>query len=77
MQRRTTSLLLSSAALACLSLTACPEEGKEMMKEAREAHDEAINDMGGAPKRQVDHAAERLNAAAKKSADRYDSIPEE
>lgn len=73
---RTTSLMLSALALSCLALSGCPEEGKELMEEAREAHSDAINDMGGAPKRQVDQAEKRINAAAAKAADRL-NIPTE
>lgn len=76
MHRRATSLLLAALSVTCLALTGCPEKGKEMLQEANDARKEAIDDVGGAPKRQVDHAAERINAAAKANADRYD-IPTE
>mgnify|MGYP006202860995 CR=1 FL=1 len=76
MFRPTMPVTLSALALSCLALSGCPEEGKELMNEAREAHSEAVNEVGGAPKRQVDHAAKRINAAAEKNADRL-NIPTE
>lgn len=76
MHRRATTLTLAALTFTCLALTGCPEKGKEMLQEANEARKEAIDEVGGAPKRQVDHAEQRINAAAKANAERYD-IPTE
>lgn len=64
-------------ALACLALTACPDKGKEMMQEAREAHSDAVNDVGGAPKRQIDHTVGRVSGSIQKGMDRLDDMPTE
>lgn len=69
--------LTTLLALGTLALTGCPEEGKELMREASEARREAIDEVGGAPKRQVDQAKARIDAAAKAQADKLNQIPTE
>ena len=60
-------------ALASLALTGCPEEGKAIIQEARE---ELAEEVGGAPKRQVDQAKARIDAAAKAQAERFEASPQ-
>lgn len=67
-------LLATVFALGTLALTACPEEGKGMIQEARE---EVANEVGGAPKRQVDEAKARIDAATKAQAERLEQMPTE
>lgn len=61
-------------ALGALTLAGCPDEGKGMIQEARE---EVANEIGGAPKRQVDQAKARIDAATKAQAERFEQVPTE
>ena len=59
-----------------LLLTACPEKRKEL----EEKRQEIINEVGGAPKRELDDVKQRVNAATDKAqerADRADAIKED
>lgn len=63
--------LLALAPLA-LALAGCPGEGNTKLQEVRE---EVANEVGGAPKRQVDQAKARIDAAAKAQAERLEGVP--
>lgn len=71
-------VVLTALALAAFALagTACEKK----LKEAEEARQEVIEDVGGAPKAQVDQARAKLNAAAAKyqgAANAADAVSED
>lgn len=63
--------------VALLLLTACPKEQREELKQQ---HQQMVEQVGGAPKRELDDVKQRLNTATDKAqerADRADAIKED